>query len=132
VTAELAYLAWSVVLGMGHIVLAAAFTRRQYGMRWAASARDDPAPPMSPMTGRADRALRNYLESFAFFVAAVLAAHLAGRHDWMTVWGAALYFWARVVYIPLYLFGVFLVRSLVWNVAVLGILLMLASLLRPA
>ena len=47
----------------------------------------------------------------------------------MTVWGAQLYFWARVVYVPLYAFGVFLVRSLVWNVATLGIILILLSLM---
>ena len=46
----------------------------------------------------------------------------------MTVWGAQLYFWGRVVYVPLYASGVFLVRSLVWNVPTLGIILILLSL----
>jgi uncharacterized MAPEG superfamily protein len=45
-----------------------------------------------------------------------------------TVWGAQLYFWGRVVYVPLYGFGVFLVRSLAWNVATFGIILILLSL----
>jgi uncharacterized MAPEG superfamily protein len=58
----------------------------------------------------------------------VLIAHVAGRHDWMTVWGAQLYFWGRVVYLPLYASGVFLLRSLVWNVPTLGIILILLSL----
>lgn len=55
-------------------------------------------------------------------------AQLAGRHDWMTVWGSVAYLAARVVYVPLYVFGVFLVRSLVWNVATIGIMLILLSL----
>ena len=46
----------------------------------------------------------------------------------MTEWGAVLYFAARVAYVPLYASGVFLVRSLVWNVATLGIMLILLSL----
>jgi uncharacterized MAPEG superfamily protein len=45
------------------------------------------------------------------------------------VWGAHLYFWARVVYLPLYALGVPLVRSLVWNVAFAGIVLLLLALL---
>ena len=53
--------------------------------------------------------------------------HALDRHGWMTEWGAQLYFWARVAYVGLYAAGVFLVRSLVWNVAVLGIALMLLA-----
>ena len=83
---------------------------------------------MSGVAGRLERALANFLEIFPLFAAAVLIAHAAGRHDWMTVWGAQLYFWARVAYVPLYALGVILVRSLVWNVATFGILLVLLSL----
>ena len=46
----------------------------------------------------------------------------------MTLWGAQLYFWTRVLYVPLYAFGVPLVRSLAWNVATFGIILILLSL----
>jgi uncharacterized MAPEG superfamily protein len=46
----------------------------------------------------------------------------------MTIWGSQLYFWARVIYLPLYVFGVVLVRSLMRNVATLGIVLLLLSL----
>lgn len=58
----------------------------------------------------------------------MLVAHAAGQHNWMTVWGAQLYFWGRVLYVPLYASGVFLLRSLVWNVPTLGIVLILLSL----
>jgi uncharacterized MAPEG superfamily protein len=47
------------------------------------------------------------------------------RHSALTVIGANLYFWGRVVYWPLYVAGVPMVRSLVWVVAVLGIVLLL-------
>jgi uncharacterized MAPEG superfamily protein len=81
------------------------------------------------VAGRLDRALKNFGETFPLFVAAVLCAHLADRHNALTIWGAHLYFWAPLVYLPLYAFGVPLVRSLVWNVAVLGIVLLLLALL---
>ena len=46
----------------------------------------------------------------------------------LTVWGAALYFWGRVVYVPLYAFGVPYIRSLVWLVSLAGLVMVLASL----
>jgi uncharacterized MAPEG superfamily protein len=46
----------------------------------------------------------------------------------MTEWGAQLYLWGRVAYLALYAAGVFLLRSLAWNVATLGIVLVLLSL----
>ena len=45
----------------------------------------------------------------------------------MTVWGAHLYFWARVLFVLLYAFGVPLIRSLVWTVATIGIVLILVA-----
>ena len=35
--------------------------------------------------------------------------------------GAIVYLAGRIVYLPLYLFGTFGIRSLVWNVATLGL-----------
>lgn len=128
-TTELTMLALAVVLGLVQIVLAAQAKTRQNGFQWAAGPRDEPRPPLTGVAGRLERALSNFLETFPLFVAAVLIAHAAGRHDGMTVWGAQLYFWARVAYVPLYAFGITLVRTLAWAVATLGIILILLSLL---
>ena len=128
-TTELTMLALAVVLGLVQIVLAAQAKTRQNGFQWTAGPRDEPRPPLTGVAGRLERALSNFLETFPLFVAAVLVAHAAGRHDGMTVWGAQLYFWARVAYVPLYAFGITLVRTLAWAVATLGIILILLSLL---
>ena len=80
---------------------------------------------------RACYALANFNETFPFFAAVVLAAHLVGVHDWRTHWGAALYFFARLAYLPLYALGVPLVRSLTWNIAVTGIALLLWAMVLP-
>jgi uncharacterized MAPEG superfamily protein len=127
-TAELNLLALTIVLGFVQIVLAAHAKSTQYGYRWAMGPRDENVPPLAGIPGRLDRAFRNLVETFPFFAAAVLAAHVAGRDGALTWWGAQLYFWARVAYVPLYVFGVPLVRSLVWNVAALGIFLILIAL----
>ena len=121
-TIELTMLALSVVLGLVQIVLNAQSKNMQHGYWWAAGPRDEARPPLTGIAGRLERALLNFLETFPLFAAAV------GRHDWMTVWGAQLYFWGRVAYVPLYVLGVPLARSLVWNVATFGIILILLSL----
>jgi len=127
-TIELTLLAFSVGLGFVHIVAASHSASLQRGYRWSASSRDEPVAPLHGVAGRLDRALRNYLETFPLFAALVLAAHAAGRHNALTEWGAQLYFWGRVAYLPLYAAGIPLVRSLVWNVAAVGIFLFLAAL----
>jgi uncharacterized MAPEG superfamily protein len=128
-TTELSLLALCVCLGFVHIVAASHSASLQRGYRWSASARDEPMEPLHGVAGRLDRALKNYLETFPLFAAVVLAAHVSSRHNALTEWGAQLYFWGRVVYLPLYAAGIPLVRSLAWNVATLGILLFLVALL---
>ena len=115
-------------VSLAQIVLASHAASLQRGYLWTAGSRDAPVPALTGVAGRLDRALRNFMETFPLFAAAVLIAHAAGRHGWMTEWGAQLYFWARVAYVGLYAAGVFLARSLVWNVAALGIALLLMSL----
>lgn len=127
-TIELRMLICSVVLGFVHIVAASHAASLQRGYRWAASARDGEAP-LTGVAGRLDRALRNFSETFPLFAALVFAAYAVGRHDALTEFGAVFYFVARLIYLPLYAFGVPLVRSLVWNVATLGMALILVALL---
>ena len=81
-------------------------------------------PPLKGAAGRVDRAVTNFLETFPLFAAAVLIAHVAGRHGALTVWGVHLYFWGRVIYAIAYSAGFPLVRSMIWNVATGGIVLL--------
>jgi len=77
-------------------------------------------PVLTGVAGRLERALQNFVETFPLFAAAVLIVHVTATHSWMTEWGVQLYFWARVAHLALYAAGVFLLRSLAWNVAALG------------
>ena len=122
-------LALAVVLGLVQIVAASHSASLQRGYRWTASPRDESTPPLRGVAGRLDRALRNFLETFPLFVAVVLAAHVSETHNALTEWGARLYLWGRVAYVPLYVAGIPLVRSLVWNVATVGIMLFVVALL---
>lgn len=126
---ELKMLAWSVVLGLVQILLQGAAVTRDRGTKWNAGPRDAVLPPPSPLAGRLDRALRNFLETFPLFAAAVLAVIAAGVADERTALGVQLYFWARVVYVPLYAAGIPYLRSVVWVVSIAGILMVLNRLL---
>ncbi len=127
-TVELKMLTLSVVLGIVQIVAASHAASLQRGYQWTASSRDEKVPPLQGVAGRLDRALRNFLETFPLFAAVVLAAHVTDTHNALTALGAQLYFWARLAYALLYAAGVAVVRSLVWNVATVGILLLVAAL----
>ncbi|THD06012.1 hypothetical protein B1991_15065 [Rhodanobacter lindaniclasticus] len=128
VTTELCMLLWSVVLGLVQIALAASCSFGQRGLDWIVSARDEVKPPLVGIGGRLDRARANFLETFPLFAAAVLAAHVLQQHDQLTVLGAQLYFWARVLYVPVYAAGIPYLRSLTWAVSVAGIVLLLVAL----
>ncbi|MBP0444231.1 MAPEG family protein [Roseomonas sp. SSH11] len=130
-TPELRWLVWSVLLGLVHIVAAAVASTRQSpgGLAWAAGPRDQPQPAPSGVAGRLTRARNNFLETFPLFAAAVLAAHLAGATGPLTAWGTLVYFWARVVYLPIYAAGLPWIRSLVWGASIIGLVMVLLALI---
>ena len=128
-TFELTMLALAVVLGLVHVTLQAVSATAQYGRDWNVGPRDATQPPLQGVGGRLQRAWHNFLETFPLFAAAVLIAHVANRHSALTVWGSGLYLGARIVYLPLYAAGIPFVRSAVWSVATIGIVLILLALL---
>lgn len=127
-TIEIQMLAWSIALGLFHVLLGATLMTRQRGMKWNASARDGEAKPLVGVAARVDRGLRNFLETFPFFAAAVLAVVLTQRTSPETALGAQVYFWARLLYLPVYAAGIPYVRSLVWAVSLWGLLQVLWAL----
>ena len=112
----------AAALGLVHIVLASHSASLQRGYRWTAGPRDEPQPPLGGMAGRLARANANFLETFPFFAAAILAVLATGTHSPWSKWGVILYLGGRIAYLPLFAFGVFVVRSLAWNVAIAGII----------
>ena len=122
-------LAWATLLGLLQIALVATCSVVQRGLPWAVSPRDGAMPALSTVASRLDRARGNFLETFPFFVALVLANHVLQQHDSMTLLGAQLYFWARVAYVPAYAAGIPYLRTLIWAVSIVGLVLLLVALL---
>ncbi|MFN3878717.1 MAG: MAPEG family protein [Brevundimonas sp.] len=127
-TTELTYLALTLILALVQIFLPAGARTVEFGSKWNAGPRDETPAAKKPLTGRLERAEANLFETLPLFIGAVLIAHVIGAAGPLTLWGTALYFWARVVYVPLYAFGVPYVRSLVWVVSLAGLVMVLASL----
>jgi uncharacterized MAPEG superfamily protein len=119
---EIRILAWCIVLGLIHVFVAAGFATQQRGLKWNASNRDGEPKPLIGAAARACRANLNFLETFGFFAAAVLAVVATQRTTPDTAVGVELYFWARVIYLPLYIIGVPYIRTLVWAVSLWGLL----------
>lgn len=128
-TIELKMLAWAVVLGLIHVAIAATLSTRQRGLRWNAGSRDGEVAALTGVAARATRASANFLETFPFFAAAVLAVLIAQRADAHTALGAQIYLWARVAYLPVYLAGIPYLRTVVWAAALVGLLMVLGGLL---
>jgi uncharacterized MAPEG superfamily protein len=121
---ELLGLVVSVFLGFVHIVLASHAASWTRGYKWAAGARDEIVPPLTGLADRLARASANYLETFPYFGCLVLAVLLEGRRGALSTWGVCLYIVGRVIYLALYAYGIYLLRSLAWNVATAGIALL--------
>lgn len=126
---ELTWLGWAIVLGLVHVLVAATLGTWQRGLRWNVGNRDGEARPLTGWAARAQRANHNFLETFAFFAAAVLAVALANKSDASSLQGAQIYVWARVAYLPIYLAGIPYLRTLVWAASFWGILQLLEALL---
>ena len=119
---EVTCLVLALLMWFAHIVAQAAFAGGAMGIPYLAGPRDEKRDPQGVMYPRASRALHNYLENFAPFAAADLGLIATGHTGG---WGATIWIVMRIVYLPIYLAGVSHVRSLVWVLSLVGLLMMI-------
>lgn len=119
----------TIVLALVNILWAGNVRTKQYGVEWNMGARDLQMPELSPLAGRLLRAQANLYETLPLFVGALLGAAALAHLGWKTQVGSILYFVGRLVYLPLYAAGVPKVRTLVWFVALIGLLMTLWAML---
>ena len=123
---ELKLLAAAIAVGFAQLLWAAFAAREQQGLEWGAGSRDE-TRPITGVAARLDRALKNFLETFPFFAAAVLAAGMAGKFGALTLWGSALYVLGRALYAPIYAAGIAYVRTACWTAAMIGLVMVVAA-----
>jgi uncharacterized MAPEG superfamily protein len=131
VPVELKLLVAAVIVGLVQIVWAAtAGSGGERNFAWLSGPRDE-AHPVGTVAGRLDRALKNFLETFPIFAAALLACVSIGKTGGtLTIYGAGLYVVARALYVPLYASGVAVVRTLVWTASMIGIVMVIIAFFR--
>jgi uncharacterized MAPEG superfamily protein len=124
---ELTLLVWSVALAFVQVLIAVQGAMMQVGLPALAGNRES-LPEITGWAGRAQRAQRNMVENLVVFAALVLVAVVAGKTNDMTLLGAQIFFWARVAYAAAYIAGIPWLRTGVWFVSVIGMILIFAQL----
>ncbi|MEZ5831183.1 MAG: MAPEG family protein [Dongiaceae bacterium] len=124
---DLQLLVWAAALCVVQMLVAVAGATLQVGLPRLAGNRD-PLPELTGWVGRATRAHRNMLENLVLFATLVIVAHIAGAANETTVLGAQLFFWARLVYAIIYLAGIPWVRTAVWAVSMVGLIIIFLQL----
>ena len=125
---ELKLLVWSVALAFVQMLIAVSGATLEVGLPTLAGNRE-PKPEPTGWAGRAQRAHFNMLESLVLFAALALVAVVAQKANAVTANGAQLFFWARLVYALVYIAGVPWVRTAVWGVSVVGLVMIFSQLL---
>ena len=126
---ELMLLVWVVVLMFAQMLVATSGAYLQVGLAKLAGNRDN-MPAIAGWGGRAQRAHLNMLENIALFAPLVLIAVFVGKTNDMTLLGAQIFLWARVAYAVIYVAGIIWLRTLVWFVSVIGLILICVQLVK--
>lgn len=125
---ELMLLAWAVLLTLVQAVVAVQGALMQVGLPMLAGNRDG-LPEIKGWGGRAARAHRNMLENLVLFAALVLVVVVAGKSNAMTLLGAQIFLYARIVYALVYIAGIPWLRTAVWGVSVAGLAMIFLQLI---
>jgi uncharacterized MAPEG superfamily protein len=124
---ELMWLLWAVALTVVQMLIAVTGATLQVGLPKLAGNRDG-MPPLTGWVGRAERAHYNMLESLVLFAALVVIAVLANKTNSTTLMAAQLFVWARLAYAVIYLAGIPWLRTLVWFVSMIGLVIIFCQL----
>ena len=126
---ELMWLVWAVALTVVQMLIAVTGAFTQVGLMPLVGNREN-FPALTGWVGRADRAHHNALENLVLFASLVLVAVVANKTNEMTLLGAQIFFWARLVYAAVYLAGIPWLRTGVWTVSVVGLVIIFSQLVR--
>ena len=122
---EIQMLCLSTVLGLLQLVIATTLSVKDQGMAYSLGPRDVPGPAVTVLTGRFKRAFQNFRETFVYFAVAVLVVVALDKTSSTTALGSEIFFWARLVYVPIYAAGIAFVRTAAWTASVIGIVMVL-------
>jgi uncharacterized MAPEG superfamily protein len=123
---ELKLLGYAALLQVVQFIAMAIPVNLQLGVAYTCGNRDL-QEQATGVAGRLKRALDNHFEGLILFTIAVVLVVLGEAGNWLTELCAWVYLWARILYVPAYVSGVFLVRSLIWAVGFAATAVMLVA-----
>ena len=123
---EVKILALAALLQVVQFALMAVPLNMQLGVDWTLSPRDESREPVG-VPARLFRAFNNHFEALILFTIAVVVVVLGNASSGFTIACAWAYLIARIVYIPLYAYGVPYARSVVWFIGFLATIAMLIA-----
>ena len=126
IVAELAVINWALIVAAS-LIKAKAW--KPSGLMAALGNRDT-EEDCSGFPARTDRAARNMLENMVLFTALALAASIGGVTDPHVELGARIFYWARLVYIPIYMIGIPVARTSVWAISCIGMGMIFVSIVQ--
>lgn len=126
---EIKIAAFGALLLLVHIFAAVHLKTKQYGRAWNVGARDEALPSLNPVAARLARAQANFQETFAIAIVALLGVVIAGRTSAWTAIGGWIWLGARIIYLPLYGFGVPVWRTATFAVSIAGLVIVIWPLL---
>ena len=124
---EMSLLVWSVALTFAQMLIAVSGATLQVGLPKLAGNREG-LGDCQGWVGRAQRAHRNMLENLVLFAVLVLVTETTNKNNAMTGFGAQLFFWTRVIYAIIYVAGVPWLRTGVWGISMIGLILIFLQL----
>lgn len=123
---ELQVLGYAALLQYVQFLLMAVPVNLQLGVAYTAGARDQQQQPTG-VAGRLYRAMNNHTENLVLFTIAVMVVVFSDSSNGTTETAAWAYLIARILYVPAYASGVYMLRSIIFSIGFAATLLMLVT-----
>jgi len=122
---------WSVIILIVVIGFQSMTGIANNGVKWGLGPRNT-SKDHTLIQSRAVRTVQNHIESMLIYVPLALVAHMAGVSGDLVVKGGWLYIIGRAIYPLTYWMGLNYVRTLIWAVSLVGIIMVLVAILSGA
>jgi len=123
---EITALTYAALLQVAQFVLYSITANKQTGVEYAAGPRDT-KHDLTGTAGRLQRALSNHFEGLILFTIAVIVITVSNQSTPLTAICAWVYLAARVAYVPAYVSGIPMLRSIVWFAGLVATTIMLLT-----
>ncbi len=119
---ELQVIVWTTLILFALLMFQGGLVPVNQGLGWGLGSRDAKRE-FTALQNRTTRTIANHIEGMLIFVPLVLVLHVMDISSTLTVWGAGLFLLGRALFAPIYLIGVPYLRSTVWAISLVGIML---------